>query len=380
MASAVAGAHQTASSIQLKRGRETLRRQYIEQGLLQDPEKRIDLKRAIRFVGTCQDMCPEFEREEREYQKSIDKYEQLANAKHRIDHTRAVKTFHRPAAGNEQPLPCDVRPPPVLERTLRYLIHDIVAVHGIEDTHFFVRDRMRSIRQDYTLQNERGPSAIAVHEQIARFHIACTHLLCESSGFSESQEMEQLRKGTRSPMVTRLMLQSLQEFYDDALIAGIECPNEAEFRSYYLVAHLGDKDVLRQAQYYRPQVYQSPMVQQALRFHSLYQRSGSFITVNMARFFRTVAHPATTFLTACMLEHFFINVRKHSLFSLCASVNIKQRPAVAIPQFAAMFGFTDNEELLKFCAYYGLTVTDSKVMLSTPQVQAEQASRLAIAQ
>jgi uncharacterized protein YxjI len=67
--------------------------------------------------------------------------------------------------------------------------------HGVENTHFFVRDRMRSIRQDYTLQNERGISAITVHEKIARYHIACSHLLCETSSFSESQEMEQLRKG-----------------------------------------------------------------------------------------------------------------------------------------------------------------------------------------
>ena len=38
--------------------------------------------------------------------------------------------------------------------------------YGLESTHFFVRDRMRSIRQDYTLQNERGLSAITVHEKI----------------------------------------------------------------------------------------------------------------------------------------------------------------------------------------------------------------------
>lgn len=33
----------------------------------------------------------------------------------RIDRQRAVKAFHRPAAGNDQPLPSDVRPPEVLK-------------------------------------------------------------------------------------------------------------------------------------------------------------------------------------------------------------------------------------------------------------------------
>lgn len=70
--------------------------------------------------------------------------------------------------------------------------------YGVEETHHFVRDRMRSIRQDYTLQNERGLSAIKVHEQVARYHIMCAHLLCESENFSESQEMEQLRKGMQA--------------------------------------------------------------------------------------------------------------------------------------------------------------------------------------
>ncbi|RKP27491.1 SAC3/GANP/Nin1/mts3/eIF-3 p25 family-domain-containing protein [Syncephalis pseudoplumigaleata] len=302
-------------------------------------------------------MCPAYEREEREYQKSIDKLELKAGTTNRIDHARAVKTFHRPAAGNEQPLPCDVRPPPVLEHTLAYLIHDIVMVHGIENTHFFVRDRMRSIRQDYTLQNERGLSAITVHEKIARYHIACTHLLCGTASFSESQEMEQLRK----------VLQSLHEFYDDAATNGLRCVNEPEFRSYHLVAHLGDKDILRQAQFYTPEVMQSPLVQHALRFHALYQQEGAFQMVDMVRFFRLVAHPSTSFLTACLLEHFFIKIRKAGLAILRNAVNLRQKPAMPVERFASMFAFADYAELEEFCDFYGMAIRDGQVILSSKE-------------
>lgn len=65
----------------------------------------------------------------------------------------------------------------------------------LEDSHGFVRDRTRSIRQDFTLQNSRGIEAVQAHEIIARYHILCLHEMCENKGFSEQQEMEQLRKG-----------------------------------------------------------------------------------------------------------------------------------------------------------------------------------------
>lgn len=120
----------------------------------------------------------------------------------RIDPVRAVKAFHRPAAGNDQPLPSDVRPPPVLHRTLDYLFHTLLPQHPLALTHPFIRDRTRSIRQDFTVQNVRGRSAIECNERIARYHILAVGTLREQSGFSESQELEQLRKGALSSLVS----------------------------------------------------------------------------------------------------------------------------------------------------------------------------------
>lgn len=63
--------------------------------------------------------------------------------------------------------------------------------------HAFLRDRTRSIRQDFTLQNIRDITAVHCHERIARFHILAIHELCgyDEEKFSEQQETEQLRKG-----------------------------------------------------------------------------------------------------------------------------------------------------------------------------------------
>ena len=114
----------------------------------------------------------------------------------RIDPARAVKAFHRPAAGNDQPLPSDVRPAPVLQRTLDYLFHTLLPTQPLAATHPFLRDRTRSVRQDFTVQNVRDVNAVRCNERIARYHILAVGVLREEAGFSEQQELEQLRKGT----------------------------------------------------------------------------------------------------------------------------------------------------------------------------------------
>jgi hypothetical protein len=112
----------------------------------------------------------------------------------RVDHKKAVKRYKRSAAGDPPPLPCDVRPPTVLFKTLDYLFHDIIGQYGIEESHSFVRDRARAIRNDLTLQNYRGVEAVLLHERIARYHIMCSNTLCSVDGFVMQQEIEQLRK------------------------------------------------------------------------------------------------------------------------------------------------------------------------------------------
>jgi hypothetical protein len=47
----------------------------MEAGLIDDPDKPRSLSEAIRFVGTCAEMCPEFEMHQREYQNNVEKWE-----------------------------------------------------------------------------------------------------------------------------------------------------------------------------------------------------------------------------------------------------------------------------------------------------------------
>ncbi|KAG1455932.1 hypothetical protein G6F55_006788 [Rhizopus delemar] len=306
------------SEIYAQKNRVVEREQAIKDGLIPDPNVPRHLEDAIDFRGTCETKCPEFEMIEREIQNNVDRLEMDENGK--LDRNKAVKAYRRSAAGNDQPLPADVRSPEALISTLDYLIKEIMSTYPLEKCHAFIRDRTRSIRQDFTLQNIRDVTAVEAHERIARFHILCLHEMCgmDESKFSEQQETEQLRK----------VLLSLMEFYEDLREEDIETPNEAEFRAYYIITHIRDKDVVKQISSQPAHIFKHPYVKQALKFHAMAQRSNEIEETssrrnkaenvfgsqnNYASFFKLIADPHTPFLMACLLETHFSEVRKGAL-------------------------------------------------------------------
>ncbi len=325
---------------------------------------------SLPLVGQCQDMCPEYERYEREVHLDLSPFEMIPGSERPvnpgdhpcIDHGRAVKKYHRPAAGNEAPLPEDVRPPAVLRRTMHYLtglIDYVYAEGGLESfaqVQKFVRDRTRSIRQDATLQNLRvDPDNLVVHQEIARFHIMSGHRLCEmpSADFDAFQNTEQLRK----------VLQSLSEFYTDIRATGnIELlPDEGEFRAYYLLTHLEDPDVYRKCFSWSQEVLSSPPVQFALT------AGAAFHQTDYIRFFRLLRtcpvgmNRVIFYLCCCLLHSHFSALR---IKSACV-ITKAYSPGVTFPlaKFAEWFAFEDETELVDFCEalQYGLVREDFRI-------------------
>ncbi|KAJ2799494.1 actin cytoskeleton and mitosis protein, partial [Coemansia guatemalensis] len=276
------------------------------------------LAEARKIVGTCTLMCPEFERAERELKNNISPQEFQAGTRQADPH-RTVKTFHRSAAGNEEPLPEDLRTPETLLRTLDYLVNEVIGADPeLRDCHGFVRDRTRSIRQDFTIQNIRDASTVAACERIARFHILSLHVLCGNKDFAEQQDMEQLRN----------TLKTLIELYDDHRREGKRCPNEPEFYAYYIVSHLRDSDAKRVAERLPRHIFTAPVVQQALKLHMLSESSNVITTRNdpgnlfaaqnlTTQFFRAVASARTPPLMACLAEYRFPSIRRAALKAMC---------------------------------------------------------------
>ncbi|KAI8388507.1 SAC3/GANP/Nin1/mts3/eIF-3 p25 family-domain-containing protein [Radiomyces spectabilis] len=302
-------------------------------------------------------MCAAFERLEREIQNGLDLLEM--DEEGNADPEKTVKAYRRSAAGNEQPLPSDVRPP---ERTLDYLVDSVLSHYPLQKCHAFIRDRTRSIRQDFTLQNIRDVTAVKVHERIARFHILCLHEMsdCEEEKFSEQQETEQLRK----------VLLSLIEFYDDLREEGIETENEAEFRAYHIITHMRDQDVARQAMALPPHLFMHPYIQQALAFYGLAQRNNEIEETSSRRnkpvnveacqnfyskFFKLVADSSTSFLMACLLEGHFPDVRKGALKAMNHAY-LYQTSGVDAEYLRQTLAYDTTKQLLQEATLYGLVL------------------------
>ncbi|TCD60994.1 hypothetical protein EIP91_009186 [Steccherinum ochraceum] len=203
---------------ELVKAREVEKRRMIAEKKWADPDAPMRLEDAITPVGTCTDMCPKFERYRREREHNLDKWEVIPGTK-RVDHSRAVKMYER--ASGAKSLPSDLRTPETCQRTLDYLFHDLLPRGGFTETHSFIRDRSRAVRNDFTPQLITGPLAIECHDRCARFHIIAMHLLRDVTGFDLRLEEQQLSHA----------LLSLQQFYEDQR-GQFSSPTELEMRVY----------------------------------------------------------------------------------------------------------------------------------------------------
>ncbi|KAL5512415.1 hypothetical protein ACEPAG_3407 [Sanghuangporus baumii] len=294
---------------ELVKAREEERARAIREGKMDDPTKPKRLEEAITMVGTCQDMCPEFERYRRERENNLDKWECIigpdGKPTKKVDHARAVKIYER--GQGDKIIPSDLRPPPVLKRTLDYLFHDLIPRGGFAETQAFVRDRSRAVRNDFTIQQDSGPIAIECHERCTRFHILSLHLMYDVPTFDRALEIQQLMNS----------LLSLKEFYDDQR-GKVESPNELEMRIYHRLGLIRDQHERNDRP--PPHIAADPAFQLISRFRSEVQAASSPITktsklrvngaamqtfAELASVLRERQNVVMIYLMACFLEHIF---------------------------------------------------------------------------
>ncbi|VEL25710.1 unnamed protein product [Protopolystoma xenopodis] len=181
-----------------------------------------------------------------------------------MDHMRAVKDYARSSADQAAPLPDELRPPEVLERTVTYLLAAIADRAEQEEStrslwkawYEFLWTRTRAIRKDVAQQGLCSPAIVRVMEAIARFHVFCAARLVD-------QPVDAFDPRINSENLTQC-LQTLKEMYDDlrvqasarlsGTVAGrfqspssveIDCPFEPEFRAYSILMSLNEYSVLK---------------------------------------------------------------------------------------------------------------------------------------
>ncbi|KAF9265005.1 hypothetical protein L218DRAFT_924765 [Marasmius fiardii PR-910] len=247
---------------ELVKSREAERRKAIAEGKMDDPTVPKRLEDAITIIGTCPDMCPRFERYRRERENNLFEWETIPGTK-RVDHARAVKMYER--AAGDKVIPSDLRPPHVLRRTLNYLFNTLLPQEGFSPTFNFIRDRSRAVRNDFTMQHEKGELAIECHERCARFHILALHIERDREGFSFNLEQQQLMN----------TLQSLKEFYEDQQ-STYTSPHELEMRVYHRLIHI--RDQRDRHEFLPPHISSNPVFTLTNAFRAHVQKISSPIT------------------------------------------------------------------------------------------------------
>ena len=350
--------------------REKARKSLIKAGLIDDPDQRRTLQQALDFRGISDEMCPEWEKITRIIEYDIRNPEKAPDESGDLVALPSlmVKRLARSAAGQDAPLPMDVRSFATLRRTLDYLIDDLIPDDSLlPSKHNFLWDRTRAIRidlsvQKYNLTSDERTDLIYCLETIARFHVTALHLLSQegfaAEDFSEQQEVEQLGK----------TLISLKELYDDCIEQNIECPNEAEFRGYYIVFNARNPSIKETVEGWPARLWNTDGIRTAMCLVESLQNTWSLqgplnpyapteLALSAAGiFFSIVASPQISYTMACFAEIHFNDVRKSMLQILRKSYSRpREGPKDITPALLkARMHFDTEDEAVDFAQKHGI--------------------------
>lgn len=165
------------------------------------------------------------------------------------------------------------------------------------------------------------------------------------------------------------------EFYDDNENK-LESPNEAEFRSYYILAHIRDTNSMRRLQALDPRIFLDPVLQTAVEFRSYAQRNTHLERRPQAhraaklkfrnneaclnaftRFFKRVQNEGTSYLMGCLLEYHFGGVRKGAIHALWKAYTARHRP-MPTKDLMEMLGMDNEEKTTEVAQRFGMAITE----------------------
>ena len=263
----------------------------------------------------------------------------------------------------------------MLQKTLNHLFDTVIGgSEPLANTHKFVWDRTRGIRNDFSIQQvtkvEDLKIAIDCFERIARFHILSLHQLShpnrDNGEFDHHQEREQLNN----------TLLSLMYYYDDSRHK-LTSPNEAEFRAYCIVFEIQDQrpDLEDRAQNWPGAILKDARVKTALKLHAAAGNTSdeqgplrprtSFLTAqaNARGFFELVQSNSVSYTMACVAEIYFNLIRSTALESIWKAYKGKRTGAAKVEDWLLedttyALGFDDHDQSRTFCEEHEVEILE----------------------
>ncbi|XXH00513.1 hypothetical protein Hte_006860 [Hypoxylon texense] len=362
--------------------REKARNSLMRAGLIDDPDKKRRLDEALVFKGICEDFCPEWEKITRIVEHDVRRPEKDTDENGELVPMPSlmVKRLARSAAGQESPLPMDVRSVATLRRTLDYLIDDLIPSDDLlSSKHSFLWDRTRAIRIDFSFQKyamtpDELKDQVYCLETIARFHVTALHILSQDGftpgDYSEQQEIEQLGK----------TLLSLIEVYDDCAQQGIPCENEAEFQGYYIIYNVHIPALPERISNWHGRSEDPNGIKSAIiiveMMKNIREAQGPLapnakpcvLLQVMSVFFDAIANPSVSYTMACFAEIHFNFVRKAMLQCIKKSFSRPRfGPKDITPAMLKQCLRTDTEEeAVEFFEKHGFQFSEDGYLMLSP--------------
>ncbi|XP_078412334.1 SAC3 domain-containing protein 1 isoform X1 [Cetorhinus maximus] len=299
----------------------------------------------VILTGTCSGMCPDRERDVRQRQKRLHKFEILeGTAKDRLpkaDPQRTVKEYSRPAAGKETAQLCELRPASVLLQTVHYLIDEIVPRHQEPwvEVYDYVFDRLRSVRQDMTIQQVSGHIAVTILEKSLRFLLCASYWLCEEPIQVFDPKMNDIH---------------IQECFS-WLLANYSTgnyENEAEFQALAILYNLGSMKAVHHALLLTDHIRDSPAMKLAFGIN---QAFGEGNYVRCLRVLRRLP-----FLQSCALFR-HVKLFRHRLLRVFNHGYSSRNCHYPLQTLANLLGMDSLLSAAELCQHHGLEVKGSSV-------------------
>ena len=257
----------------------------------------------------------------------------------------AVKKFERSAAGKDYK-PNEIRPLPVLQRTMEHIINYVIAERtGTSSStseinmYHYVRERVRTIKTDITVQSLVSRGVVEILEQAVMFYVWSAARFDGEKDFDEKQNMEQLTDNLTT------VLQQFDELPPE------ERTLECEFRALNLLVFIGDAQFYARLMQYSADVVESGSVQKVLKLRERlmvrdipgYLKVAAELPVQFAFF-------AVWSLRRAPWEGVFRAMKKglKRSFPRALLTDVLQVPEDQIPRFYGVFGMREQGDSVSF--------------------------------
>ena len=134
-----------------------------------------------------------------------------------------------------------VRTRPTLVKVVSHLLHNVARLGSVPypQRYGFISDRLRSVRQELTVQGCRGDDVIRMYECMTRFHVASVYRTAQTPHEDVSPV---LNEKSLTGCLTAL-LEMYAEKRAALGTAGPVSPCEAEMWSYAVLQHAASEDL-----------------------------------------------------------------------------------------------------------------------------------------